>query len=313
MMATRRPARSVRRTTVRAAAAAAAVLALLAACSSGTSDDSGSGGDSGGSSSLAGPAEAAPEAARGDVAADVSASQVTDEQEGATEVQQQQLISTGTVQLHSGDVGDAIFDVRKVVDAHGGTVAQDATETDDDGDPLRSRMVLRIPTTDFDAAMDELEEVATLDVSDRTTEDVTTQVVDTAVRVDAQRRSIERIQVLFAEATSIKDIVSIEHELSRRQADLASLEQQQRYLSDQTDQSTISVTVERTSATKPAEDDDTGFLAGLGAGWSGLETFAVGLATVAGALLPWLVVLLVLAVPGWPLYRRLRRRGTSLA
>ena len=77
------------------------------------------------------------------------------------------MISTGNVQLRSDDVGQAIFDVRKVVDVHGGTIAEDDTETDKDGDPFRSRMVLRIPTADFDDAMSELEQVADLASSKR--------------------------------------------------------------------------------------------------------------------------------------------------
>ena len=96
---------------------------------------------------------------------------------------------------------------------------------------------------------------------------MTTQVLDIDVRVEAQQRSIDRIQVLFDNATSIKDIVSIEGELSRRQADLASLQAQQRYLADQTSMSTITLAVERTPAKatkpKPKDDDEAGFLAGL--------------------------------------------------
>ena len=72
---------------------------------------------------------------------------------GGTAVEQQKVISTGNVQLRSDDVGQAIFDVRKVVDVHRGTISEDDTETDKDGDAFRSRMVLRIPTADFDDAM----------------------------------------------------------------------------------------------------------------------------------------------------------------
>jgi hypothetical protein len=97
---------------------------------------------------------------------------------------------------------------------------------------------------------------------------------------------------------------------------LGSLERRQSYLADQTKMSTISVSLERTPEKKAAvakkkEADHTGFLPGLKAGWDGLSTLAVGAATVAGALLPFLVVLLVLLVPGWPLARRVRRRRTT--
>jgi hypothetical protein len=202
-----------------------------------------------------------------------------------------------------------------VVDQYQGTIAEDDTETDKNGSALRSRMVVRVPTADFDHAMTELEKVATLISSKRKSEDVTTQVLDMDARVEAQRRSIDRIQVLFDHATSIKDVVSIESQLSQRQADLESLESQQRYLADQTSLSTITLSVERTS-TEPQpkpERDEAGFLAGLSGGWGAMKTFLVDASTVAGALLPWLVLALLLAIPGWPLARRLRRRTTSAA
>ena len=315
MMATRR-SRTMRTTT---AAAAALLLALLAGCSGG-SDDAGSAASddfvaredtaAGKPADAAGGVAAVADSAGGDTASnqDGGAGQ------SGSPVEQQKVISTGNVQLRSDDVGQAVFDVRKVVDAHAGTISEDDTETDKEGAALRSRMVLRIPTADFDDAMRELEEVGTLASSKRQSADVTTQVLDIDVRVEAQQRSIDRIQVLFDNATSIKDIVSIESELSRRQADLASLEAQQRYLADQTSMSTITVAVERTSAKakpKPEEHDEAGFLSGLSGGWGALKAFLVGAATVAGALLPWLLLVVLLAVPGWPLYRRLRRRAPA--
>jgi hypothetical protein len=229
-------------------------------------------------------------------------------------VEQQKVISTGNVQLRADDVDEAVFDVRTVVDEYRGTISEDDTQTDKEGHALRSRMVLRIPTADFDDAMAELEQVGTLVSSKRQTADVTTEVLDMDVRVEAQQRSIDRIQVLFDNATTIKDVVNIESELSRRQADLASLEAQQRYLADQTSLSTITLSMERTPKAKPEpkpDTDDAGFLAGLSAGWDALTSFLVALATIAGALLPWLVLGLVLAVPAWPLVRRLRRRQAT--
>jgi hypothetical protein len=297
------------------AAAAAVVLVSLTGCSS-TSGDNDSSGDSGGSAVGTAAREdgvAAPDAELATGSDDGGAAEPAVDTSGAG-VEQQKVISTGNVQLRSGDVGQAIFDVRKVVDVYGGTISEDDTETDEDGSALRSRMVLRIPTADFDDAMSELEKVGTLVSSKRQSADVTTQVLDMDVRVEAQRRSIDRIQVLFDNATTIKDVVSIEGELSRRQADLASLEAQQRYLADQTSMSTITLAVERTPAkAKPEpDDDDSGFLAGLSGGWKAMKAFLVGLSTVAGALLPWLVLALVLAIPGWPVYRRLRRRESAI-
>ena len=64
----------------------------------------------------------------------------------------------------------------------------------------RSRMVLRIPVEDFDTAMAALEKVAQLESSSRNSEDVTTEVIDTKVRIRAQAESLRRVEVLLARA-----------------------------------------------------------------------------------------------------------------
>jgi len=309
MVATRRSRRFLR---TALAAGAATGLVLLSGCSSSGDDDSGGASMDSAAREVSGGdvAQVDPEAAEDAGGADTVADTTN------PGVDAQKIISTGNVQLRSDDVGQSIFEVRKVVDLYRGTVSEDDTETDKEGEALRSRMVLRIPTADFDDAMTELAKVGTLVSSKRESADVTTQVLDIDVRVEAQQRSIDRIQVLFDNATSIKDVVSIEGELSRRQADLASLQAQQRYLADQTSMSTITLAIERTpeqAKPKPKDDDETGFMAGLAGGWDALHSFLTGAATVAGALLPWLVLALVLAIPGWPLVRRLRRREATPA
>lgn len=225
------------------------------------------------------------------------------------------VISTGNVALRSDDVAQTRFDVQKVVDNYAGEVSEEQTDTDDDGTVKRSRLVVRIPTADFARAMKDLEDAGHLITSSTHTDDVTTQVIDVAVRLRVQRRSIARVTTLLDRAQSIRDIIAIESQLSRRQAVLGSLERRQAYLADQTTMSTITVSLERTPekavVVKKKETDHTGFVPGLKAGWDGLSAIAVGVATALGAALPFLAVLLVLLVPGWPLVRRLRRRRTT--
>ena len=62
---------------------------------------------------------------------------------------------------------------------------------------------------------------------------------------------------------------------------------------------------------KEKEDDDDGFLSGLEAGSNALVIFAIGLATVIGAVLPWAIVLLMIG-GRWLFLRRLRRREPCL-
>ncbi len=226
-------------------------------------------------------------------------------------LQTRAVISTGTVTLRSTDVGQARFDVQKVVDAHRGEISDEQTDTDTDGQIDRSRLVIRVPSQFFDEVMNDLGEVAELRSAKRTSEDVTTEVIDIGVRVRAQEESLERIELLLARAQNLRQIIAIESQLSRRQADLDSLKAQQAFLADQTSLSTITVFLEKTEKAAPAEKDEAGFLAGFERGWDALGRTATVLATGLGAVLPFTVLLLLLGVPTWLLVRSLLRRRQS--
>jgi hypothetical protein len=279
------------------------VGSVLAGCSGG-SDSKDAGGVSGDV-----PASARVASSDGmDSSVDSSVDSAAATGSDGSEVQARALISHGTVSLRAPDVADARFDVQKVVDRYGGEISDERTDTDEDGKLHSTHLVVRVPAADFAAAMDALSGVGDLEYSSAKTQDVTTRVIDVQSRLRVQRRSIERITTLLARAQNLRDIVLIESQLSRRQAELDSLERQSAYLADQTSLSTITVDVERTPKPAHRDRDETGFLAGLSAGWHGLTTLAVGLATALGAVLPFAAVGLVLAALALPLVRSLRRR-----
>lgn len=297
-----------------AAAGAAAVLLSLTACSGGS--DEGAAMDAGSADMLApadGELEEAPAPAAADEAAgggaDGSASRNAVSTRAVDLATQQALIKTGAVALRSDDVGQTRYDVQVLVDEHAGQVSDDKTETDRSGNPLRSRMVLRVPVADFDEVMDALARLETLASTTTSSEDVTTQLIDVEARIKVQQASVQRVRQLLTRAATIRDIMAIENELANRQAQLDSLLQQQAYLKDQTSMSTVKVNIERKPDPKKAapKDDDDGFLSGLSAGWSGLKTTVVAVATVVGAVLPFAAVALLLGVPVWLLVRRLRK------
>ena len=124
--------------------------------------------------------------------------------------------------------------MQRVVDATGGEVTEEQTDTDEKGNAVYARLVLRVPVGRFGDAMTALEGVADLRGSDRSSEDVSTQVIDTDVRVRAQEASLRRVEQLLARAQGLKDIIWIEAQLTSRQAELDSLKGQQAWLADQT-------------------------------------------------------------------------------
>lgn len=299
-----------------ALAMTAALVAGLAACSG--SDSSSDASDSGTSSESV-PEEAmdGDSLAYSEAAGDTSSSKSSaGSSEGApaarTPAIERSVISTGTVSLVSDDVATARRDVQRIVDGQQGTVSEEQTDTDDEGEAAYSRLVIRVPSKSFTATMQALEKAAELRQSQVTSEDVTTQVIDTDVRVRAQESSLRRVEQLLARANSLKDIIWIESQLTRRQGELDSLKSQQAWLSDQTSESTITIDIERKHTEKKEKEksDDAGFLAGLKDGMKALGGFATAMATITGALLPFAIVLAIFGLPAWLVVRRSARRRT---
>lgn len=256
-----------------------------------------------------------PEAAQAD-SADFSEPAATARQASVT--LNRSVINKGVVGLSGDDVAGLRNDVLKVADKADGQITNEQTESDETGEMRWARLVLRVPAETFDDTMAELEEVGRLTSSDRKSKDVSTEVIDVDVRIRAQTASLKRVEALLAEATKMGDIVSIESELTRRQAELDSLKQRQAYLSDQTAMSTITVHIDRTDDVAPVVEQ-AGFVAGLKAGWADLRDFGSGAATLAGHLLPSAVALVIVGVPVFLLGRlavrslRVRRRPAPAA
>ena len=80
--------------------------------------------------------------------------------------------------------------------------------------------------------------------------------------------SVDRVRALMSQATKLGDIVALEAELSRRQADLEATQSQLAALKDSVAMSPVEVRLSTDEQVLEQADDDTGFLAGLKAGWT---------------------------------------------
>lgn len=245
-----------------------------------------------------------------DMAADAvsgrSANQVAQASDDPGSTLDPSIIQTGTITVESDDVAAARFDLDKVVDGRGGSIADEKTTATSEGEVRLSRLVLRVPSEEFDGALTDLAALGKVTASTRKAQDVTGEVIDTRARIRAQEQSLARVEVLFGRAQDIRDIVAIEAQLSRRQAELDSLKGQLAYLEDQAALSTITVYLEAApeDPAPPEQDDDNAFVGGLKGGWHALSALGAGLAAVSGALLPFVFLGVLLGVPASVVARR---------
>ena len=212
------------------------------------------------------------------------------------------IVRTGYLTVETKDVQTARQQVTTIVAGLRGIVATEDSRSDDKGELERANLVLRIPTTAYDRAMDQLADpkLGTVKQIKQESTDVTEQVVDVNSRVASQRGALNRMRSLLARANTIAEIVSVESELTRREAELESLLAKQKSLAGQTELATVTLTLVRPGETPPPPSEpDRGFLAGLTRGWDAFTATVAVLATFAGALLPFAVALALVAAPTW--------------
>lgn len=318
---------SVRRT-VLVVGAAAVVLVLLgsvvvltggggSASSVGMAEPAigrGAGGSTGAdgavSADAAAPAPAAPEAAGGSVGPDGSgfaeqglAEQGLAEQGVPVGAVERSLVRSAQVTLDVEDPVAGVQGVRAAAAAAGGTVTQEQSG------PLGGWVVVRVPADALDRLTADVAELGV--VLDRSVSvvDATEEVVDLDARVASQQASVARVRALLAEATSIGDVVAIESELARREAELDSLTGRLAALRDQVALSTLTVDLRGPDALPVGPDEPVGFGDGLAAGWEGLLALGRGTGAVLGFLLPFVPVVLVLAVATRVVVRLVRGRS----
>ena len=168
-------------------------------------------------------------------------------------------------------------------------------------------LTLSVPSDKLDTALDQLssKRVGTVLQRSASSQDVTSQYVDTQSRLKTMTASVERVRALMTQAKDLGQVVALEGELSRREADLESLQSQLDALKTSVERSTLSVTLS-TTGNEPVTDN--GFLAGLRSGWDAFTASASGLFKAIGTVLPFAVFFALL---GAPLLWRWRRRLTS--
>ncbi|MET8529819.1 DUF4349 domain-containing protein [Micromonospora sp. NPDC005172] len=223
-------------------------------------------------------------------------------------VDQRAIIYTGSMRVQVTDVDAAAREVSALVTRAGGFVGGDQRRSAE-ADAV-AELQLRVPAARFSGVVEEVAKLGRQQSREINTQDVTEETVDLEARIITQRARVDSARRLLARANSIADLVSLENELGRREADLASLEAKKRRLADLTALSTITVALAGPAAKTSEEKNETGFLVGLKGGWKAFATSMTVLLTVLGALLPWLVAV---GVPLAVVLLVLRRRRRSPA
>ena len=305
----RTPVRPARRLTSAAAALAIGTGLLALAGGSAGSTDSATAGSA--------AADARSEPATGEqlqggdaaVQSDGSAAAPGKNAAVAPAVYDRKLARRADISVTVSDVDAAAAKVRVIAASAKGMVVAEAISSEPDDPALGgfSTITISVPTDQLDATLDRLAELGKVHSRNASTDDVTAQYVDTESRVKTMQASVGRVRALMSQATKLSEIVALEGELTRRQADLDALTQQLAELDQRTTMSEVTATMWTPAAATAVEGS--GVVRGLNAAWEGLLDSLTLVLTGLAVLLPWL---LLLALGAFIVVRVMRRRrGTA--
>lgn len=142
--------------------------------------------------------------------------------------------------LEVSDVGSVINKITALTVQSGGYIESKSESTEKTAD-LR----LRIPVQKFKEMIGSLESLGTVDFRRINREDVTEQYIDVEARLKNKIALRDRLKQLLEKASNVKDILSIESELSRVQSDIDSMEGKIKSLKGQVDLATLDVSLKR--------------------------------------------------------------------
>ncbi|MFD0456046.1 DUF4349 domain-containing protein [Streptomyces violaceoruber] len=207
------------------------------------------------------------------------------------------IIRTVSLSVQVKDTPRALDAARTATENAGGYVGDESTTRDAEGHE-RTEVTLRVPVERYEDVLDDLEGAGKLLRRDAKAEDVTDQVVDVDSRVKSQRASVARVRELMDRATRLSDVVSLEGELSTRQAELEALLARQAALKDRTSLATITLSLSETPVKheEKKEDEDPGFTDALAGGWDAFVAMLRWVAVVLGAVAPFAAMAALLAL-----------------
>lgn len=205
----------------------------------------------------------------------------------AAEETARDVIVTGSMTVTADDPIAASRDAVRLVESAGGRVDGRTEYAPANGDAGSATLILRIPAERLQEVLDDLADLGRADEISTSTSDVTVLVADLESRIATQRGIIDRLNTMFARATTIDELITLETTIAQHQATLEDLEAQQRSTADQVALSTLSLYL-RSEAEAPAQEP-MDFLTGLAAGWGAFVGFFSGLLVALGVLLPWLI------------------------
>lgn len=195
------------------------------------------------------------------------------------------IIKRGNLRVLADDIDDTVADVEAIAKKY---QAESQNTYDSGKGKNRSvNMEYKVKVTDFESFFNELKGMdVEFDSTSSGITDVTNEVMDLQARLKTYKNTEEQLLEIQKTAKNVTDTMAVYRELNTIRYQIESIESQLKYYSNQTDYSTVTISVAQNSEGAMIEDDT---WKPLGVLKNALRTF-VGVLKGLGSAIIWLVV-----------------------
>jgi len=221
------------------------------------------------------------------------------------------LIYKASLTMKVKDYGTAQSEIRDLVTLAGGYILQfteNSTNHEQGG-----QFTLKIPASGFSSFLKDLDKIPVVDPIQRNVQgqDVSEEYVDLESRLKAKQILESRYLEFMQKATKTDELVSFTNELGKIQEEIERIKGRMRYIDQNVSFSTVEIRVYQPAGVKSGTGEEEKernvfdrAADAMGGSFGFLSAFGQGLLVLLAGMLPVLIVLFILGVPAWVLFRR---------
>ncbi len=162
------------------------------------------------------------------------------------------IIYTGSVALRTDDLDAAEKKLDAMVKQFNGYLGS-ASRSGTKGSQRSGSWTIRIPSTGYGSFVKAISTIGELESSSQEAQDVSEEFYDVQARLKNKKVEEARLVELLQKATGkLTEVLQVEKELSRIREEIEQIEGRLRFLTNQTDLSTITVTINEVKEFRPA-------------------------------------------------------------
>lgn len=238
------------------------------------------------------------------------------------------IVVNKTMRIETAKVDEAIAKIRTLVARDGAEISSmqvsnssdepvyrepvplaDGSIQQSSASPLRAFVTIRVPSDKYAAFIADAAKLGRVLTESENSDDVTQQHVDMKARLGNLDAEQTRLRQLFAKATTVKDMLAVEQELTRVQGEIESMQAQIDYLERQAARATVTLELTEPAAIVRPTGTDWGVRTAL---TDAIRAFVATMNALIVLLGPVLALLVFVGLPAgliaWLIVRIVRRR-----